>query len=147
MANFSFDYAKGRIVHYASLPASNDALIVVPIEATGIQADSAMRVHANLAALLAASSNEQTSMGRKTATGVTVTVDTTNHWVDVDMADPTWTSASGAAIAALVICYNPDTTGGSDTDLIPLVKLDCALTPDGGDLVGTVPAAGFFRAN
>jgi hypothetical protein len=144
VANIVFNVALGKVKYYAELPAANDALIAVPIETTGIASDATMRDYDDLAALLAGASNEQTTAGRKTLTGVTVTVDDTNDRVAVDSADITWTAATGNAISALVICYDPDTTTGTDTDLIPLVKLDFAITPDGSDVTATV--ADLYRA-
>ena len=145
MANIVFNQALGRVAYYGSLPATNDALIAVPIEATGIVSDATMRDYDDLSTLLAGASNEQTTMGRKTLASVTVTVDDTNDRVAVDCADITWTAATGNAISALVICYDPDTTTGTDTDLIPLVKCDFAITPDGSDVTATVND--FYRAN
>lgn len=144
MANIVFNIALGKIKYYAELPATNDALIAVPIETSGIVADSVMRDYADLNTLLAGASNEQTTMGRKTLASVTVTVDNTNDRVSVDCADITWTAATGNAISAIVICYDPDTTTGTDSDLIPLTKHDVTVTPDGSDLTLTV--ADFFRA-
>ncbi|MCX5598428.1 hypothetical protein OOK29_09785 [Streptomyces phaeochromogenes] len=144
MANIVFNIALGRVAALAALPATNDALIAVPIETTGIVADSVMRDYDDLGALLAGASNEQATMGRKTLASVTVTVDDTNDRVAIDSADITWTAATGNAISALVICYDPDTTGGTDADLIPLTKHDLTLTPDGSDV--TVTIADFFRA-
>ena len=146
MADIVFNIAKGKAAYYAGLPATNDALIAVPIETSGIVSDAVMRDYDNLSDLLAGASNEQTTMGRKTLASVTATVDDTNDRVDVDAADITWTGATGNPVSALVICYDPDTTGGTDTDLIPLVKLDFTATPDGTDLVAVVATAGFYRA-
>ena len=148
MANFIFNAAKGRLAYYATLPAASDALIVIPLEATGIEADATMKDYDDVAALLSGTSNEQATMGRKTVSAsVTVTVDDTNDWVDVDMPDQTWTGATGNPIAALVIAYDPDTGAGTDSSLIPLVKLDCAMTPDGSDFTAQMAAAGFYRAS
>lgn len=144
MPNITFNIALGKVKYYAELPATNDALIAVPIETSGIVGDATMRDYDDLGALLAGASNEQTTMGRKTLSGVTVTVDDTNDRVALDAADITWTAASGNAISAVVICYDPDTTGGTDADLIPLTKHDFAITPDGSDVTATV--ADFFRA-
>lgn len=145
MPNIVFNVALGKIAQYASLPAANDALIMVPIETTGIVADSVMRDYDDLAALLAGASNEQATMGRKTLTGVTATVDDTNDRVNIDCADVTWTAATGNPISAVVICYDPDTTGGTDADLIPLTKHDVTMTPDGSDFTLTI--ADFARAS
>lgn len=146
MADIVFNIAKGKVASYAALSAANDALIAVPIETTGIESDATLRDYDTLSALLAAANNEQSTMGRKTLASVTITVDDTNDRVDVDAADITWTAATGNAISALVICYDPDTTAGTDADLVPLVKLDAVATPAGGDIVYQFNSAGFYRA-
>lgn len=145
MANIVFNIALGRVANYAALTAANDALVVVPIETTGIVADSVMRDYDTLSDLLAGASNEQTTMGRKTVTTATVTVNDTNDRVDIDIADQTWTAATGNAISALVICYDPDTTVGTDADLVPLTKHDFVITPDGSDVTATI--TDFYRAS
>ncbi|MEV4424052.1 hypothetical protein AB0K23_01485 [Streptomyces sp. NPDC049602] len=144
MANIVFNVALGRVAALAALPAANDALIAVPLEATGLVTDATMRDYDDLATLLAGASNEQTSMGRKTLTGVTVTVDDTNDRVAIDCADITWTAATGNVVGAVVICYDPDTTTGTDADLVPLTKHDVTLTPDGNNF--TLSVADFYRA-
>lgn len=153
MADFTFNIAKGKVAFYASLPVTNDGLVVIPIEATGIESDATMKDYDTVAAILAASTNEQTTMGRKAATSVTATVDDTHDVVDVDMDDIVWTAASGNALSALLVAYDPDTTGGTDSDLVPLAKLDFSVTPSGGDITAQVAAsdggggAGFIRAS
>ena len=145
MSNLVFNTSLGRVASLAALPAANDALIVVPIETSGIVSDATMRDYDTLSDLLAGASNEQTSMGRKTVTSVNVTVNDTNDRVEVDIVDQTWTAATGNAISAVVICYDPDTTTGTDADLIPLTKHDVTLTPDGNNF--TLSVADFFRAS
>lgn len=145
MSNLVFNAALGRVASLAALPAANDALIAVPLESAGLVTDATMRDYDDLATLLAGASNEQTSMGRKTLSGVTVTVDDSNDRVAVDCADITWTSATGNAVGAVVICYDPDTTTGTDSDLIPLTKHDVTMTPDGSSYTLTV--ADFYRAS
>jgi hypothetical protein len=146
VANVVFNIAKGMVNYYATLPAANDALIAVPIETSGIVSDATMIDYDDLSALLAGASNEQSTMGRKTLASVTSTTDDSNDRRVADAADFTWTAATGNAISAIVICYDPDTTGGSDSDLIPLVKLDAVVTPAGGDINAVFDATGFFRA-
>ena len=145
MANIVFNVALGRVAALAALPAANDALVAVPLEATGLVTDATMRDYDDLATLLAGASNEQTSMGRKTLASVTVTVDDTLDRVAVDCADITWTAATGNTVGAVVICYDPDTTTGTDADLVPLTKHDVALTPDGNNF--TLSVADFYRAS
>lgn len=147
MADIVFNIAKGRVAELAALAAADDALIVVPIETAGIVTDATMRDYDTLAALLGGASNEQTTMGRVTATTVTVTVDDSNDRVDVDMDDVTWAAAAGNAISALVVCYDADTTGGTDANIVPITKHDFVVTPDGSDIVAQVPTGGFYRAS
>ena len=147
MGDIIFNIAKGKEQYYASLPATNDALIAVPIETSGLEADSVLQDYDNLNVLLAASNNEQTTMGRKTLASVTSVVDDTNNRVDADAADSTWTAATGNAVSALIVCYDPDTTTGSDTDLIPLTAHDFVVTPNGGDVTAQVATSGFYRAS
>jgi hypothetical protein len=146
MGNIVFNVALGRVAYYASLPATNDALIMVPLEATGLVDDATMRDYDTLSDILAGATNEQTSnMTRKTLGSVTVTVNDTDNRVDLDCADVTWTAATGNAVGAVVICYDPDTTGGDDTTLIPLTMHAVAMTPDGSDYTLTI--TDFARAS
>lgn len=147
MADFVFNIAKGKVAYYATLPAASDALIVVPLETSGLEADATLKDYDDLSALLAGTSNEQSTMGRKTLASVTVTPDDTNERIDVDAADVTWTAATGNAISKLLICYDGDTGAGTDANIVPLVALDCTLTPDGSDFTAQFAAAGFFRAS
>ena len=138
MADFTFNIAKGKLATYAGLPAANDALIAIPIEASGVEADAVLIDYDTVSALLAATNNEQSTMGRKTLTSVTTTVDDTNNRNNMDSADITWTAATGSAIGDILICYDPDTTTGTDADLIPLTWHDFSATPDGSDIIATV---------
>lgn len=146
MANLVFNIAKGRVAELAALGAANDALIAVPIETSGIVSDATMVDYDDLATLLAGASNEQTTMGRKTLTGVAVTTNDTNDRKEVDADDITWTAATGNAVSAVVICYDNDTTSGTDSSLVPLVKLDMVVTPSGGDITLVFGSGGFYQA-
>jgi hypothetical protein len=151
MADGMFNVARGFVGYYAGLPAANDALIVVLIKATGLQADATLVDHDTLSAILAASNDEAdfTNYARKTLASVTNTVDDTNERRDVDAADFTYTAAGGAAnnsVAKAIICYDPDTTGGTDADIIPLTHHDVVFTTDGTDQAITIPTGGFYRS-
>lgn len=138
MGSFVFNIAKGKIAYYAGLPASADALIAIPIEASGVVADATLIDIDDVATLLAGATNEQSTMGRKTLASVSVTVDDTNDRVALDSADITWLGATGNAISDILICYDPDTGTGTDADLIPLSWHDFSATPDGTDITATV---------
>lgn len=145
MADFVFNVAKGKAAYYATLPATNDALIIIPIEASGVESDATLIDYDDVATLLAAANNEQSTMGRKTVTSVTVTVDDANNRVDVDIADITWVGATGNAISDILIAYDPDTTSGTDSSLIPLTWHDFSVTPDGSDIQATI--TNLYRAS
>jgi hypothetical protein len=156
MANFIFNIAKGKFGQYVqNVEDGNPAdsrILVVPIETSGIEADATLKDYNDLAALLAAANNEQTTMGRKTLTAsdITITVDDVNERLDITVGDITWTGATGNAISALLFCYIPDgnPTGGvtADSGVIPLSKHDFVVTPDGSDIVAQINAAGIQRA-
>jgi hypothetical protein len=110
-----------------------------------------MKDYDTLSDLLAGTANEvtNTDYARKTlANGaLTITVTDGSDKVEVDFADQTWTGIdAGDAWTDLIVCYDPDTTAGTDTTLIPLTCHDFAVTPNGGDITFQVNASGFFRA-
>lgn len=138
-----FATAKGRFAYYCELPASDDALLVVPLEAAGLVDDSTMAAYENLDDILSGGSNEQTVMGRKLITaGVTSSVVDGERVIEID-DDLTWPGPTGNDVGALVICYVPDVTVGSyltpdstrDALAIPLSKHEFDLEPDGEDVV------------
>lgn len=142
--------AKGRFVHFATLPAANDALIWALLVAAGLEADNTLIDYDDLAAMLAAANDEATFGGyaRQTATGVVVTVDDTNERVDVDAADPSFTPTSAQALGKIVLAYDPDTTTGTDSTVVPQFVDDYVLsTPTSGTTNYVVATAGFGRAS
>lgn len=156
MADFVFNVAKGRAAEFYNRVKSNDpansALIVVVIDANG-DTDATMRDRADLAALLGGTANEVNNSGyaRKVLTDsdlAALSIDHANDRVDLDIADQTWTGvAAGSAWTDLLICYDPDTTGGTDSSIIPLTLHDFTVTPDGSDITAQIAAAGFYRAS
>ena len=131
MADLEFTNAKGMTGYYMTLPAANDALILVPIQTTGLEADATLRDYDDLSTLLAGTSNEH-AMGRKTITSTTITVDDTANTKTIDVPDQTYvTPAAGVQVGKFLLCYDPDTTAGTDTTVIPLLAHDAAVTPDG----------------
>jgi hypothetical protein len=156
MADFVFNIAKGRVAEFYNRVKSNDpansALIIVVIDAAG-DTDATMKDRDDLAALLAGTANEvtNTNYARKTLTDadlVALTPDDTNDRMDVDIPDQTWSAvAAGTAWTDIIVCYDPDTTGGTDSTLIPLTLHDFAVTADGSDIVAQIAAAGFYRAS
>jgi len=148
MADIEFNIAKGMIAYYGGQAGTgNAALILVPMEASGLETDATLKDYDTLAAILASTNTEQTTMGRKTITSVTVTVDDTNDRVDITFADPVWTSATGNAVGALVLCYDSDTTAGTDANIVPISKHDFSVTPNGTDITAVKSGTYVLRAS
>jgi hypothetical protein len=153
MANIVFNIAKGRVVELYNRVKSNDpanaALILVPIETSGLEADATLIDVDTLAALVAGATNEQTTLGRKTLTDSDLAAlpapDDGNDRYDLSLPTVTWTATAGNAISKVAVCYDSDTTGGADSAIVPLVLMDCVMTPDGNnfELTGGV----FYRAS
>lgn len=157
MADFVFNIGKGRIAEYINRINANDPtnseLIVVALKATGLEADTVLKDYVDLSTLLAAANDEatNTNYARKhldNTASITNTVSQANDWVDCDFPDQTWSAvaAAGGAWGKILICYDADSTGGTDTNVIPLTGHDFAVTPDGTDILLQVAAAGFYRA-
>lgn len=152
MAHIVFNVSKGRVKEYYARVKGNDpansAIILVPIETSGLESDATLIDKDDLAAVLSGTTNEQTTMGRKTLTDADLAAvsapDDTNDRNECDLPTVTWTGATGNAISKILVCYDPDTTGGTDSAIIPLTLFDFAITPDGSDVVMTGGA--FFRA-
>lgn len=153
MANIVMNIAKGRVKEYYARVEGNDpansAIILVPIETSGLESDATLIDKDDLAAVLSGTTNEQTTMGRKTLTDADLAAvsapDDTNDRNECDLPTVTWTGATGNAISKILVCYDPDTTGGTDSAIIPLTLFDFAITPDGSDVVMT--GGTFFRAS
>jgi hypothetical protein len=153
VANFTFNIAKGRVVEFYNRVENNDpaasALIVIPIETSGLETQANLEDSDNVTELLDGTTNEQTTMGRKTLTDTELAAlpapDDTNNRYSLDLPDITWAAAGGNAISALVVCYDADTGAGTDANIIPLTYHDFITTPSGTDIVATTLE--FFRAS
>lgn len=153
MADIVFNIAKGRVAELYNRVQTNDpansALIIVPVD-VGAVTDATIRDFDTLAAVLAGGVTERAATGwnRKTITDAALSAfapDDTNDRVDLDTADQTWTAVTAGNVTDLIICYDNDTTAGTDANLIPLTMHDFTITPDGSDV--QVLVAGFFRAS
>jgi len=153
MADICFNIAKGRVAELYNRVDTNDpsnsALIIVPVD-VGATTDATIRDFDTLAAVLAGGVTERTTGGwnRKTLTDADIaamTVDDGNDRMPLDLPDQTWTSVTSGAVTDLIICYDSDTTGGTDSNIIPLTMHDFAITPDGSDVIATI--ADFYRAS
>lgn len=150
MANFVFNIAKGRAVELYNRVDTNDpgtsTLKVIPVEAASVESQANLEDSLTVAEVFDGATNEQTTMGRKSLDDTVLaafTNDTTNNRNDLDLPDQTWTGATGNAVTALVIAYDP--SGGADTTLIPISYHDFSVTPDGSDITAQINV--FFRAS
>ena len=156
MSNFVFNIAKGRVAElYNRVDLSdptNAVLVILVIDANG-DSDATMIDRDTVSALLGGTANEVTNSGyaRKVLSDADIVAfapDDTNDRVDLDIPDQTFTAvAAGDAWTDVIIAYDPDSTGGDDTALVPLTLHDFAVTPDGSDITVQIAAAGFFRAS
>ena len=157
MGDFVFNVAKGKVNAYVDRVNDNDpstsGLVVVILQTAA--ADATLIDQDDLAAILAGGSTEAdfSNYARKVLTDADISgsvVDDTNNRRESDIPDQTWTAAGGATnntTAKLLVCYDPDTTGGTDSAIIPLTAHDWVLTTNGGDIVAQINAAGFYRAS
>lgn len=157
MADGVFNIAKGRIVELYNRVDNSDptnaVLVLVLLKVA--EADSTLEDYDTLSALLLGSNTEAdfTSYARITLDDTDLSasaVDDTNNRYDLDIPDQTWSSAGGVSdntLVKLLICYDSDSTGGTDANIVPLCHYDFAVTTDGNDLTAQVASAGFFRAS
>lgn len=155
MATFTFNVAKGRIVEFyrrvVSDDPANSALVLVPLSSSGTESQgqdldtlAAVEADVNFA--------ERTTGGwtRKVLDDAELAAfpspnDTDNRY-DVALPSVTWTGpATGNNTTGLLVCYDPDTLAGADSDIIPLTHHDFAVTTDGNDVV--LNAGDFLRAS
>jgi len=145
MANGVFNIARGKVGYYLDdamgLSGGNSKLTIVVL--SEVEADDTLNNYDTLAAVIAGSNSEAdaTNYARieLAAAAVTLSVDDTGNTAKVVIdADQTWTSVanddSNGAWDKLLICWDGDSTGGTDTDVVPLTYHDFSVTPNGGNI-------------
>jgi hypothetical protein len=156
MANFTFDIAKGRVAEFYNRAKTNDpansALVVIILATTGLESDTILQRKTDMSAMVSGTTREVTNTNytRKTikATLAALAPDYVNDRTQLTMPNMTWTAvAAGSGWSKLLITYDNDTTGGTDTNLIPLTAHDFIITPDGSDITAQIAAAGFYQAS
>jgi len=155
VGTFVYNNSLGRGAEFYNRVDSNDpansALILVVLATAGIEADAVLKDKLTLADVLSGTTNEVTNSGyaRKVLTDadlVAFAPDLVNDRVDLDIPDQTYLAVgAGDGWSHIVVCYDPDTTAGTDATIIPLTQHAFPLTPDGSDISVQVPN-GFFRA-
>lgn len=157
MGNFIYNRSLGRTTEFVERVNANDpansALIIMILATAGIESDATLKDKDDFAAVVSGTTNEVTngSYARKTldnASSVAITYDDTNDRVDIDFPDPVWTGvAAGDGWNDIVVGYDSDTAGGTDSGIVPISQHDFVVTPDGSDITAQVATAGFFRAS
>lgn len=160
MADFTFNVALGREIELHNRVNDNDpansALILVVLRAAALEADGILKDYDTLSAILAGASDEATNTGyaRKTLTDadlVAPTVDDTRDRILVTIPIQTYaTISAGDAWSKLLLCYDSDTTGGTDANIVPVTAHDlrysnAAIIPNGGNIIVDL-SAGYAQA-
>ena len=156
MANFSFNVAKGREVEFhnrvdGSDPA-NAVFVLVVLAALGLELDADLKDYDTLSALLAGASNEVTNSGyaRKILSDADIaayTVDDDDDSITLQLANQTFASIlAGDSWRKAILCYDSDSTGGTDANIIPVKAFDvidpltgAAVIPAGGNIIFGFP--------
>lgn len=156
MASFSFNVSKGREVEFHARVDGNDpanaVLLIVVLASTGLEADSVLIDYDTLAAIIAGGSTEVTNTGyaRITLNDASIsayTVDDDDDSITLPLANQTFaTIAAGDSWAKALICYDSDSTAGTDANVIPVKAFDvkspttgAAVVPTGDDIIFSWP--------
>ena len=157
MGDFVYNVALGRVAEFYNRVDQNDptnaALVVVAINTTAT--DATLKDLDTLAAVLA---NEDTVEAGNTGYArkvldqddlAALAADDANDRVDLDVADIEWGAITDDDVdwTDIIICYDPDTTGGDDSAIIPLTQHDHTVSIDGNAVVTQLATAGFYRAS
>lgn len=153
MANGVCNIAKGRVNEYVARVAGNDpancGLVLVLLKLA--EADATLADYDNLAALLAGANTESTdgTYARGVLTDADVsepTPDDAANSQSADIPDQIWSGMSGEELVKLLVCYDPDLTGGDDSSIVPLTYHDFVVTTDGNPINALIANAGFYTA-
>jgi hypothetical protein len=150
VAHIEFNISLGREVEFynnvdSNTPA-NSALVMMILAASGLETDEVLRDKDSFAAIVSGTTNEvtNTNYARKVLTDANLsayTVDDVSDSVTLSIPVQTFTTIlTGDTWAKSVLGYDPDTTGGTDSDIIPIVAHDLIyqgsyLIPAGDNLI------------
>lgn len=156
MAGFSFNVALGREVELHNRVNDSDptnaVFVIVVLAASGLEVDATLKDYDTLSALLASTNNEVTNTGYSriviTDAGISAyTVNDTDDLIMLPLADQTFaTISAGDSWRKALICYDSDSTGGTDANIIPVKAFDVidpetgsAVIPTGDDIIFGFP--------
>lgn len=145
--------ALGRVVEFGLRIDGNDpansAFVVMVLVSTAT--DATLKDYDTFAEILNdADTAEATNTGyaRKIITSVTIGLDDRLDARSVGVADQTWSAVlAGDDWTHLVVGYDPDTTSGDDTAIVPVHIESFAFSPNGSDVTWEVADGGFYRAS
>ena len=145
--NFSRGSMKQLFENVINNSPTNSAIVVVLLKTA--EADDVLNNYSDLATLLAAAGNTEadfTNYVRKllidTDLAGSITIDNTNNLMTIDIGTIQWSLAGGTTDNDLVkalFCYDADTTGGTDSDIIPLLHFDFVLTTNSNNIYLNTP--------
>lgn len=158
MADVMFNVGKGRAVELYKRVKDNDpansAFVIILLKAT--VSDTLIIDFLDLASLLADVSVTEadfTNYVRIEFSDVQLAAlpvpDTATDVYPLTFPDAQWANAGGAlnnTMTKLLLCFDYDTTSGTDTDIVPIAAFDFAGTTDGATLTLQFPAAAFSAA-
>lgn len=137
---FVFNIAKGRVAEFYNRVQTNDpansALLIVPIF-RGSTPNSTLEDKETLADLLTVATERTTGgWSRLVLTDADLAAfaaDHTNNRVRLSLVAKTWPEVlvGSGAITDLVVCYDADTTAGTDANIVPLTCHVYPVTPNG----------------
>jgi hypothetical protein len=156
MGTLLANVALGRANELAARVDGNDPVnsVFVLVLCTGSETDDNLGDATTLAAAIALAVNESTATNyaritlSDTSIGAT-TVNNTSNTRSFDIADQTWSSLGGASndtLTRLLIGYDSDSTGGTDSNIELVGIYDFSITTNGGDITATINASGLWTA-
>ena len=150
MASVQFNISKGREVELYNRvdtdDPTNSALIFMVLESGSAQGVNGLLDFDTFAAILAGGYTEvgNTNYTRKTLTQADLSAwapDDTNNRVLLTLPLQTWTNIGAGDVWDLVVVgYDPDTTGGTDANIVPITggeirENGTAIVPSSSDVI------------
>lgn len=157
MADFLFNVSRGRTGEFYYRVDNNDgansALIVMVLATSGLETDAVLKAKDTFADIVSGTTNEVTNTGYSrltiTDSGLSAfTPDDTNNRLRLDASDFSFGSiTAGDGWSKIVMGYDPDTTAGTDSSIIPMLAWDFVVTPDGTAITAILNANGFYESS
>jgi hypothetical protein len=160
-SDFTFNIAKGREVEFYQRVLTSDptnaVFVAVALQEAGISEDADLQDLDTLAAVLAHGTTDE--VGNTGYARIELDQSDLAAWAPDDTRDRTILTlplmtfsaiSAGDTWAKLLICYDPDSTGGTDSAVIPvtaheLLYQNAHVVPNGDDIIVDL-SAGFVQA-